>query len=106
MLKIIGVQRKKGVYEGNSYDNVMLHCTETTPYSSDNSRLIAGYTVERVKVKAHQVNQVFGGLVGCDADLADLVGASIRVSYDRFQNPVSISIVESPPPILEKEGGA
>lgn len=106
MLKIIGVQRKSGVYEGNSYDNIMLHCTETQPYTSDSSRMLAGYTVERVKVKAHQINQVFGGLVGCDADLAALVGCSISVAYDRFQNPVNIRIVDEAPPKLNKGGGA
>lgn len=104
MLKIIGIQRKKGTYEGNDYDNIMLHCTETTPYESASSKLLAGYTVERVKVKAHQVNQVFGGLVGCDQDLIALVGSCISVSYDRFQNPVNIRIVDEPSKIPKKGG--
>ena len=29
MLKIVGVQRKTGKYEGYDYDNINLHCVET-----------------------------------------------------------------------------
>lgn len=95
MLKIIGIQRKRGEFKGVPYDNYMLHCTETAPYSSDSSQMIAGFTVERVKVKAHNLSSVFDGLVGCESDLAALVGSSIRIAYDRFQNPEIITVVDS-----------
>lgn len=95
MLKVIGIQRKQGVFNGNSYDNYMLHCMELTPYSSDSSRLIAGFTCETVKIKAHMLSSVFRGLVGCEADLAALVGSTLSVSYDRYQNANNIEVVET-----------
>lgn len=95
MLKVIGVQRKQGVYNGNSYDNYLLHCMELTPYSSDSSRLIAGFTCETVKIKAHMLSTVFRGLVSCEADLAALIGATLSISYDRYQNANNIEIVDT-----------
>lgn len=100
MLILSGVQRSHGVYEGNSYDNYLLHCLDSTPFSSESKPLICGAVTEIVKVRACDVRNVFGGLIGADSDFESLLGSAVKVSYDRYGRAVEISFQDAP-----KEGG-
>lgn len=90
MLKVVGVQRKTGVYEGNNYDNLVLHCLndETKP------PCIAGAACEIVKVKFAEVGQVFGGLIKTDQDFRSLIGMAITPFYDRYGRVLRADISE------------
>lgn len=90
MLKVIGVARKYGTYEGREYDNFMMHCVNDSPSVA----MIGGSACEIVKIKAQNLRGVFGGLVTSDKDWRDLIGAIVRVHYDRYGNPEEIEIVE------------
>lgn len=90
MLTLIGVQRKTGNYEGNAYDNFNLHCMNDSPQTPT----ICGNVCEVVKLKAVRVRDAFDGLVANDSDWRDLIGAHIRVSYDRYGNAEHIEIVD------------
>lgn len=96
MLKLFGIQRKTGVYEGNSYDNIMLHCLDDAPYSTQNAQLIGGQVCETVKVRAADVRNVFGGLISTDDDFVSIIGQGLQISYDRYGRPVQISFVDIP----------
>jgi hypothetical protein len=95
MLILKGVQRKIGVFQGNSYDNYILHCLDTTPFSSDSSRLVCGSVCESIKVRSSEIRNIFGGLIGSDSDFDSLLGYSVCVSYDRYGRPVQVSFSET-----------
>lgn len=94
MLRLIGVVRKSGTYEGNDYDNVMLHCINDNP----SKPMICGDACEIIKVKARMVREVFGGLISTDHDWSELIGSSLDVFYDRYGNAQKVTI-------LDGEGG-
>ena len=88
MLKLVGVQRKFGEYEGKNYDNVMLHCTQDCPTTPT----IAGDTVEVIKIKAVRIRDVFDGLISTDTDWRSLIGAELEVFYDRYGSAQKITV--------------
>lgn len=89
-LKVIGVLRKYGTYEGKEYDNFMMHCVNDAPSVA----MIGGSACEIVKIKAQNLRSVFGGVISSDADWRDLIGSKVRVHYDRYGNPEEIEILE------------
>lgn len=90
MLKVVGVQRKSGVYEGQNYDNIMVHCLEDSP----SMPTIVGDVCETLKIKVSSVRDVFGGLVTSDADWRDLIGAKIFPYYDRYGRVSKCDVIE------------
>ena len=90
MLTVIGVQRKSGTYEGNQYDNFMMHCVNDAP----SVPTIAGSVCEIVKIKALNLRAVFDGLISSDADWRALIGSKVRVHYDRYGNPEQIEVLD------------
>lgn len=92
MLICKGVQRKTGEFQGNKYDNVMLHCLNTTP----SSPCIAGDACETIKIKSAEVYQVFGGLIKTDADWRELIDQAIQPFYDRYGRAVQVQLVDKP----------
>lgn len=91
MLKVIGVTRKSGVYEGNNFDNFTLQCVEDAPVTSG---FVAGATVSTVKIKASTLRDVFDGLVSAPADWDLVIGQNIRVFCDQYGRPVKIEIID------------
>lgn len=72
MYTIIGIEKRQGVYEGNAYDNTILHCT----YKKQN---VNGLCVLSLKVKT--------------VNAPDLkVGDNVNPMYDRFGNVVQLTI--------------
>lgn len=74
--EIVGIQQKRGEYEGRPYDNTLLHVLSTNVN-------IIGKKVDTIKVKT----AVFQGLLkdcGCASD--GLIGKSADISFDRYGN--------------------
>ena len=70
MLKIVGVQRKSGEFQGIHYDNIIVHVLNDDPKPP----CIAGSTCESIKIKVVDVPSVFGGLISTDSDYRSLIG--------------------------------
>lgn len=92
MLKIVGVQRKTGKYEGYDYDNINLHCVEDNPTSD--SVICGSICVKPIKIKVQTVREVFDGLVTGDDDWKALLGARIRVYCDTYGKVQRVEVVE------------
>lgn len=79
-LVIVGIERKTGDWEMNgksgTYDNILLHCSDETVADG-----LYGVRVKQIKIKTSLL----------DTDLT--VGDSIKVYYDEYRKPESISIV-------------
>ena len=93
MYKVMGIQRKSGEFQGNHYDNIMLHCLNDTP----STPTMAGDVCEIVKIKAANVGNVFAGAIKTDQDFRDLIGMMIYPYFDRYGTCNRIDI-------LDKEG--
>ena len=52
MLKIMGVQRQTGEFQGKQYDNIMLHCLNDQP----SRPTIAGDVCETIKLKTESIS--------------------------------------------------
>lgn len=83
---VLGVQEKRGQYQGNDYHNVMLHCSKE---DSD----CYGVITEVIKVKFSNVSEVFGKVMSA-SDWSNLIGCSIIANYNRFGNIEHISVDE------------
>lgn len=68
-MKVVGIERKKGTYEGREYDNIVLTCL--APYPEKKEAL--GQFAETVKVKY---------LVFEETDID--IGDDITVNYNKF----------------------
>lgn len=88
MLKIVGVQRMGGEFQGKPYDNLYLHCLNDAP----SKPTIAGDVCETLKIKWAEKSQVFGGLVETDSDLRALIGSAATPFYDRFGRVLRVEI--------------
>lgn len=98
MLKIVGVSRQSGEFQGNHYDNLYLHCLNDAPSKST----IAGDVCEVLKIRFSECGQVFGGLVSNDSDLRALIGSAATPFYDRFGRVIRLEVSD----YISKEGGA
>lgn len=75
-MKLIGIERKTGNYQGFDYDNAMLYCTE--PMKGDNKTGTKCFTY-----KCKYVKYLESGAK---------VGDEIVIAYDRFGNVLSIGV--------------
>lgn len=89
MLNVVGVQEKKGNYQGVDYHNVMIHCINDNPAVN-----CFGQTTETLKVKFALVKEVFGKPMS-SADWQNLIGEAIKVTYNRFGNVDEVRIIEN-----------
>ncbi len=90
MFKVMGIQRKTGEFQGNHYDNIMLHCLNDSP----SVPTMAGDVCEVVKIKAANLGNVFAGAVKNDKDLRDLVGLTIYPYFDRYGTVNRVDIID------------
>lgn len=86
MYVILGIKQKKGVYEGNSYDNKYIGCSDS---DSKISSLIAGADVDVQKVKSSVWDSCLKELGLSDSDT---IGMGITYTYDKWQNVVGIEL--------------
>lgn len=75
-MKVIGLARRTGDYQGNAYDNMMIYCTRP----ADPTKNEVGEITEAIKIKFSMYSELIQ--VGCD----------IRPIYDRFGRVVDIEI--------------
>lgn len=85
-MTVVGVQEKKGNYQGNDYHNYLIHCLK------DDGEAF-GQVTEVLKVKAAKSKEVFGKTVDF-ADLDDYVGKEIQCHYDRYGSVSVINVIE------------
>ena len=83
---VVGIQEKKGEYNGITYHNYLIHCLK----DDDNA---LGQISEVIKVKVSKVKEIFGRAMEY-SDLDDLIGEEIRCYYDRHGNASEIRVVE------------
>ena len=89
-MTVVGIQEKKGEYNGNAYHNYLIHCLK----DDDNA---LGQVPETVKVKFASVKEVFGKVMSI-ADFDALIGCEIRAYYDKFGNATEVRVIESSEP--------
>lgn len=74
-----GVKQSRGEYNGNPYDNIMIHCT-----SVNDGSMLCGEPVEILKIKTplfySELSRHGAG------DPAELIGLDIRPRYNRYGN--------------------
>lgn len=85
-LTVIGVQQKKGNYQGVAYDNYILHCTR----EDENA---FGVVSEQIKIKSFSVPDVFGVSMS-NSDWNELIGKNIRVFYNKYGNADEVRIMD------------
>jgi len=79
-MKIIGIQRKTGVFEATEYDNYHFHATE--PFSNDKS---AGLKTKEIKVKHKILSENFGKSL-TEKEILAFVGKEATFYYDEYKN--------------------
>lgn len=73
---VSGVKRATGNYNGNDYDNMMIHC-----HCINDGSMLCGDPVDIVKIKTPIFNDIIGRL---GVKVEDLVGKHIRVYYNKY----------------------
>jgi hypothetical protein len=80
MLKIVGVARRSGIYEGSAYDNLMLYTTKA--FESGKG---TGLEVKIIKVKFSVLCEIFGKQLS-EKEIANFVGNEAVFYYDEYKN--------------------
>ena len=84
-MKVIGIARQQGEYEGRRYDNFLLYCS-TDP--SNGTTYIGGYCPNmKVKVKSN----IMSDCVNLD-QVANLVGHDVDFYYDSYKNVCKVLV--------------
>jgi len=88
-MRVVGVQQRSGEYQGNKYDNFLIHCLK-----EDDDCL--GEISEIVKVKASKVKEIFGRQMQPE-DWQNLIGKEIRQYCDKYGQTIEVRVVEPEP---------
>ncbi len=78
MYTIIGIEKREGVYEGNAYNNTILHCT----YTKENAENVQGLCVTTLKIKTALCPSV-------------KLGDGVDPLYDKYGNVAHLSVTPS-----------
>lgn len=89
MYLVRGVKHSAGEYQGNSYDNMMIHTL-----APNDGKMLCGDPVEIIKVKTPIFNRV---CQNCGIQPLDLVNKEIRVHYDRYGQVIDFEILQTKP---------
>ena len=84
---ILGIIHSKGNYQGNDYDNIKFLCFDDDVPKG----LLAGQPVYTVKVKSDVVVDCFGKSIK-SIDWEKVIGSEILPTYNRYGQPIAISI--------------
>jgi len=74
--EIVGIQNKRGEYEGRSYDNTFLHALSTNVN-------IIGKQVTTIKMKTDVFQNI---LKDCNCAPNGLIGKTADITFDRYGN--------------------
>ena len=83
-MKVVGVGRSSGEYEGYKYDNFLLHGLE------DGGKDWVGQRAVICKVPASVFNADVSPVV--DADLTKLLGAKVECMYNKYGKVISVRL--------------
>lgn len=75
-MKVVGIERKTGTFEGKSYDNTYVHTT----YALDEKKGGEGFGVAKTKIKT------------CDLPFKINIGDDVKFFYDRFGNAIGVDL--------------
>lgn len=75
-LCVKGIRRTAGEYEGKPFDNTYLHCI-----APPDKNTLCGELVEIVKVNSTTFTHLCDGL---GVGFGELVGAQVRIFYDKY----------------------
>lgn len=81
--EIVGVQRKKGEYEGHAYDNHNLYVLSIDPN-------VTGKLAGSIKIKTPAFSAI---LQDNGISAADLLGKTVNISFDQYRNVESIEVL-------------
>lgn len=70
MVKIVGYERKVGIFENTSYDNHVIYLID------DSDSKIIGFGVGQVKIKTEQLQDVFG-----TTELNSFLNKTVKLEY-------------------------
>lgn len=85
-MKVVGIDEKKGNYNGVNYHNYLIHCLKV------DARAL-GEISEVVKVKVANSKEVFGTVVD-STYLQSLIGKEIRCYYDKFGVATEVRVLK------------
>lgn len=87
MYIIYGIKHRKGIYEGNPYDNYSIGSVD---FETQLTSVEAGGDVDISKVKRPVLEDAMNryGVKRLD----DLIGMGIEYAYDKYQNVSSVSL--------------
>lgn len=86
MYVVRGIKHSTGEYQGNPYDNMMVHCD-----ASDDGKMVCGEPVVHIKVKTPRFNEICANR---NYKPADFVGNQIRVYYGPYNVVEDLEILK------------
>lgn len=86
---LVGIEEKKGEFEGRAYHNYCFHFNEDIGKPN-----IIGKSTGVFKVKAENLNDVLG-FAPTTADLNACLGKSMVVAYNRYGQPIRIGFEDT-----------
>ena len=89
MVRVLGWERKSGNYEGNAYDNCVLHCVT----DEKSAGWVAGDLTFTVKIKTADFPLVF--------DKTIKPGDSVFIQYNRYGRVELVVPAEDNPDVLK-----
>lgn len=85
-MKVIGIKRQKGTYEGRTYDNYVVYAQQNS--NNEQSSVICGYCPNlNVKVKAHIMHECVN-----EDQVKNLLGHEIDCYYDSYKNVCKVFV--------------
>ena len=81
MAKVIGIERKKGNYQGFDFDNYVCYCVSEVANTNEKK----GSIVEIIKLKAKDVEKL---------NPFTWINKNLEVYYDKYQKPIHIHVTD------------
>lgn len=87
-MKVIGIEERQGVYEGNPYHNFLFHGTKDIEEGKG-----IGAAVELYKVKANRIIECLGKSVTRE-EIYGLIGSDLSFGLDSYKQVNLIRVIE------------
>lgn len=89
-MKVINAKRKKGTFEGNDYDNIVIAVTDS---DSKNKQLLFGPDDDKLKIKADDFAFAMGrNSENGFSEVKDMEGAIIVPTYNKYGKVVDFTL--------------
>jgi len=80
MMKVTGVQRSKGTYQGRDYDNYNIH--GLTPFDAESA---SGHRAEVIKIKRTTLEELLEK-IPTDKEMFAWIGKDVMFYFDKYSN--------------------